>query len=281
MRVILQSLGQIWVLTREELRDLIFRRRAFLSLLLYFSMMFVVVAVLAYVERSIFPHVALFRTDHPAHLSLMAKAKQLGLEETYSLFLKFGTLPGAVVVMQFFSLIWLPSLISLVSCDMVAIDIYRGTLRYLVTRTSRACYFAAKLLAHLALYLMLQAFTLSLLFACCALTVPDFKLWLYANTIGAYFLILLPYLWFVLATTQFVSCWSTRPTNAVIRLHLLWVALLVLVVFAPGLTPLNGEVLRALVYPFDGHWVPAAWQLSVWAAGFGLVGMVLLNRRAL
>lgn len=273
---------QTIILAKEELRDLLFRRRAMLSLLLYIGVIVVVVISLALIENRLMPTMAVFRQDSPERQALLEQVARYGWRSEFELVLKIGALPGPVVIMQLFSLLWFPTLVALVSCDMLAIDIYRGTLRFLLGRTGRSTYFFGKFAAHYLLYFLLQLFTLAALFAACLSSVANFNAAEYLSALLSYFGVFLVFLWFVVATTQFISCWSSRPMNAVIRLHLLWVVFVAAVFIYPKASPLNGEIVLGLVAaPFQGAGLKSAAHLSLWALGFTLAGLLLFRRRAL
>jgi len=273
---------QVFVLATEELRDLIFRRRAALSLILYLGVITLVVMSLAYIEEKLWPSMSIFQQDSPERGLILTQFEKYGLRDELELILKIGSLPRPVVIMQLFSLLWFPTLVALVSCDMVSIDLYRGTLRFLLGRTGRAAYYFSKMLAHFALYFLLQVLTLLVLFVTCALKTETFDKPAYVASLLAYFGVFLVFLWFVVATTQFISCWSVRPINAVIRLHLLWVVFLGLLFIYPWASPLNAQAVVGLVAaPFEGAGWRSVSYLACWSALFSLAGLLLFQRRAL
>ncbi len=271
---------QIIILTWEELRDILFRRRALLCILLYVIGVGGIIAGIGYLESQMTVKLAQISNPEAQMAVIRDLMYQHGLQREYELMMALGKLPGAIVLMHIFTLLWLPTFVALVSCDMVATDLYRGTLRYLVVRTSRGAYYVSKLIAHFILYVILQIFALGGVFLICVQKAKDFNFENYFSATMVFFSIFLPYLWFLLATTIFISTLSAKPARTIMKLHLVWIAFLVLAYFSPDATPFSTEVVLGLVTPFFGLGIKSAVVLSLWAFGFSAAGFVYLWRRS-
>ena len=271
----------LWVLSIEDLRELLIRRRALLSLAVYLTVICVVVFGLAYTERRLFPTMNFFRVDneHRSHFRSLFISRGYGQE--FEMLLKTAQLPSAVVIMQIFSLLWFPTLVALLSSDMVSLDVYRKTLRYIILRTSRVTYYLSKMLGHVIFYLALQILTVSTLFAVCALNPVGFSRGQYLAALLRCLLVFTPFLWFLVASTQLISCWTARPAAAVLRMHLLWIAFIVLLYAAPSLSPINVYTVRGLISPFGAYAWESCARMALWAGFFTLLGCVSLDRKSL
>jgi ABC-type transport system involved in multi-copper enzyme maturation permease subunit len=181
-------------------------------------------------------------------------------------------------IFQMFSLLWFPTLVALVSCDAIALDVYRGTLRYVLLRSTRSSYFAAKMVSHFVLYAVLQALSL--------VVVLVYSLWDGSQGKAEslrlavqYFIVFLPFLWCVLAATLFMSSFARRPMNALIRIHVLWVAFIFIVAVEPWASPLWSKLVLGLFVPFDNYPLMTAVGYTLWGALFSLVGLLIFKRR--
>ena len=275
------STYQVLILTLEELHDLLFRRRAMISLILYFLGIGGLVVLIGYLEKRVFtamPAMADAQTMLPI---IRQQMHQFGLGREIDLILRLKDLPGAALIIHILSLLWYPSLVSLISCDMVATDIYRGTLRFLLTRTGRTTYYFSKMAAHFFFYVVIQLLTLLAVYLTCAYAAADFNAKAYLATIAMCMKVFLPYLLFVVATTQYVSCSADKPARVILKLHSLWALFIVLAWLAPLASPLNGEIVLGLIAPFGEHGLLTARMLCLWATGFTAFGLWSLWRRAL
>lgn len=277
----LRFVSSLRTLFVEELKDLFLRRRALFSLIIHAIILAVFVTTLSATEKRILPQMEMFQEGSPQRQALMARVQEAGVAPLVELLIVLGSLPGPAVMLQVLSLFWFPTLVALVSADMVSTDLGRGTLRYLVTRTSRTTYFLSKLLAHFFLYFVMHLFTFVALYYVCAYSAGDFNSARYIHWLTIYFAVFLPYLWLTVAVTIFISCATSDPAKSVRRVHLLWFIFLALIYFAPEFTPLNGRILLGYLRPTEGRELYTAWTTGCWALLFTVLGLVVLKRRML
>ena len=268
----------LWVLTTEELYDLVWRRRSCISLILY---LLVLCAAMYWFSRAQtrFEPVTNILAAAPQLEELRFHLSKFGLQDTLDFIVELSRYPASLWMFQIFSLLWLPTLVGLVSCDMVSIDIDRGTLRFVLQRSSRLAYYLSKGLAHLLLFITLQAISMIGLIVLCILTSKGFELQDYLTLGFRYFLISIPFIVFVVASTEWVSSWSRKPMSAILRLNILWVVFFVLLGWYPDLSPLTQRSLIGLVLPFEQYGLLSAGSLLAWGAGFALLGLVGFVRR--
>lgn len=271
-------LHQVWVLTAAELRELLWRRRSLLSLVLYCLIILLSVGLLFKVQGTLGSGQGHINLDSPQYSALAAALDKLGLRETFTIMLRLSDLPPVLWIFQMFSLLWFPTLVALVSCDAIALDVYRGTLRYLLLRSSRSAYYTAKMVSHFVLYTVLQALSLAVILAYSFSSSPHGKAESLALAIK-YFIVFLPFLWCVLAATLFMSSFARRPMNALIRIHVLWVAFIFIVAVKPWASPLWSRLVLGLFVPFDDYPINTLVGYTMWAALFSVLGLLIFKRR--
>ena len=127
-------LHQVSVLTLAELRELLWRRRSFLSLILYSLIILLSAWLLFKVHSTLGAGRGTMDLDSPDHSELAKALDKMNARGLFETVLRLGTLPAALWIFQIFSLFWFPMLVGLVSCDCIALDVYRGTLRFVLLR---------------------------------------------------------------------------------------------------------------------------------------------------
>jgi ABC-type transport system involved in multi-copper enzyme maturation permease subunit len=267
-----QVFRQIFVLAADEFRELLLRRRAFLSLLIYVAVVVGSLWAIFRVQR-----VFGFNMVHPpnaeAYQRLLEKMNEIGLGDTFAIFMKLTQFPEMLWIFQLFSVLWFPTLVALVSCDAVAVDIYRGTLRFILLRSSRLAYYLGKFVAHFGLYFILQLASLSAVWILTYAFYPDEDLGRLTKLTIYYVLVFVPFLAWLVALTQLVSSWSRRPMSALVRVHVLWVVLIVVASQVPQFTPLDGDLVFGLFAPFDAYPISTVVGYSLWTLVFLVVGL--------
>jgi hypothetical protein len=275
MRVFLRHL---WVLTTEELFDLAGRKRSMLTLLLYLVVLVSAMYWFSKVQRHFEP-VTNVLAAAPQIEELKQMLQKFELEDTVDFIIQLSHYPAALWMFQLFSLLWLPTVVGLVSCDMVAIDIDRGTLRFVLQRSSRLAYYLAKLMAHFLLFAGLQLVGMIGLVAICGVTVAQFKLADYAGLGALYFTVAVPFIFFVVASTAWVSSWTRKPMSAIVRLNVLWVVFFIMLGWWPHLSPLASTSMVGLFLPFDRYMWSSVGALTAWGSGFAALGLAGFLRR--
>lgn len=268
----------LWVLTTEELRDLVWRRRSSISLVLY---LVVLCAAMYWFSRaqSRFEPVTNILAAAPQLEELRFQLAKYGLQDTLDFIVELSRYPASLWMFQLFSMLWLPTVVGLVSCDMVSIDIDRGTLRFVLQRSSRLAYYLSKGLAHLLLFVGLQAISMIGLIVICAMTATNFELGDYLTLGARYLLVSIPFIVFVVASTQWVSSWTRKPMSAIVRLNILWVIFFVLLGWNADLSPLSQRSLVGLMLPFQTYGATSAISLIAWGMIFAVLGLIGFVRR--
>lgn len=270
---------QLVVLTAAELRELLWRRRSFLSLILYALIILLSVWLLFKVHTTLGAGHGSIDLNSADNSELASTLDKLGARNLFEIFLRLSALPSTLWIFQIFSLIWFPTLVALVSCDSIALDVYRGTLRFVLSRSSRSAYYFSKMASHVILYAVLQLVSLLTVVAYSAVALDDFRWGVSLHLAVKYFLVFIPFLWCIVAATQFISSWSRRPMNALIRVHVMWVGFIFMLGFVPWASPLWAKIGVGLFVPFDNYPLFTLLGYSLWGVFFTTLGALFFTRR--
>ena len=267
------GLLHFFVLTWEELRELAFRRRSFLSLLLYFGILALCVWGLADLQARMGPAGALLQ-DPTALDHLRGQLAERGWEDSFHVLLEVAQYPASIWIFQAFCILWFPTLVALVSCDMIAVDIQRGTLRFVLQRSGRIVFYLSKLVAHFLLFVILQLGSVAALIGFASWGAKGFALTDFIEIAWRYFAVFMPFLFFLVTSTAWISSASRRPLNALLKIHLLWLLFIALLFVWPWLSPLESGYTIGLILPFGQYLWPTVMSMSVWGGIFALLGLI-------
>lgn len=269
---------QTIVLLREELRELFTRKRSLFSLVSYVGFTLLVFSGLARAMQrardAVGGHSAM---DEPQ--VLIERFGHSMQPEMYNVLKQLAAVPAPIVIYQCLSLVVLPTLVAMVSCDMVSVDISRGTLRYVLLRASRTAYYLSKLLSHSVLYVIIHLVTMLGLLYVLAESDSAFNAFDHLTVALAYVAITVPAVWFMVALTAWVSSWCRRTISALLLIHLFWIILLSLMVKWPEFTPFYSKITVGLVAPFAEFAPKTLLGMSAWAFGFSVAGFLGFLRR--
>lgn len=268
------------VLTAHELRDLFARRRAVVCMVLYALLGGLVVQQLVRAQQTM------------ASLGVSGDRElQQGLRHILSFVTTYWGAAPAAAIQQLFdtpmalwayqalSFLTLPTVASLVSGDAIAVDVQRGTLRFLLLRSSRSAYYCAKLLVHALLYIVLHSVGLLAVVGLSGwhLGQLDSGRWLPSTVrylvTGAGLAVML------VAVTIAVSSVSRRPLTAILLLQLVWIAAWVLLAVVPMASPFYHPILLGTLAPFAGYLSTALLGYVGWTLGLLALGLIGFRRR--
>lgn len=269
---------QTIVLLLEELRELFTRKRSLFSLASYVGFTLLVFSGLARAmhraREAVGGHSVL---DEPQ--MLVDRFGHSMPPDLYNVLSQLTSVPAPIVIYQCLSLVVLPTLVAMVSCDMISIDIYRGTLRYVMLRASRSAYYGSKVLAHVVLYSALHLLTMLGLLFVLSKSDGSFSAFAHMPISLAYVGITVPAIWFMVALTAWVSSWCRRPISALLLIHLFWIVLLAVMVKWPEFTPFYSKITVGLVAPFE-EFIPRTFAgMTAWALAFTAAGYSGFHRR--
>ncbi|MCB0332948.1 MAG: ABC transporter permease subunit [Bdellovibrionales bacterium] len=241
--------SQLWILTLDELGQLLRRKRALIAFLLYILVVGLVIYGFSSVDSSITQFLEERSVHKPKGKDLLAHAGNFPGREVVAQLLDW---PITFVLFQFFAALWMSELIAMVSCDVISRDRERGSLRFLFLRTTREAYFFSKFVAHFLLYAGIHCFSLGLLAIFSLLLSDELTFFGVLHPFLSYSWSLMPLLALTLALTIFASSVSRSIVGTLMIIHLLWIPLLILVTWE--VIPLfSWKMIAGIVAPFGNY----------------------------
>lgn len=267
---------QTFLLLVEEMRDLFFRKRVVLGLLLYgliFSSLFY---SLAKMETLFENKVGLSLQNEEFLFQIIS---ELRIPNAYEIVQELGNFPILILVFQLLVVMNLPLIVPFMSNDMLTTDIYRGTLRFLTLRSSRLAYYVSKLLAHVLLYLGIVGLTYVALLIVVAVFHTEFLgldyLWGALDCLVA----TLPFIFGLVAGTQLISSICKKPFTALFMCELFWVLNLFILGWEPETSFFHASTLIGTIIPMSSYTPESALRASTWGLGFFTLGYLWFLKR--
>lgn len=181
--------------------------------------------------------------------------------------------PVSVWLFQACSLLLMPSLIAMVSSDMIAIDVYRRTLRFTLLKARRSAYFIGKILAHFFLFSIVQAVSLGTLVFMSLQYPSTYSAALIIRAGVVSYLYFLPFILIAVILTAWISSWCNKPQSALILAHAVWIVALFISPYVPSFTPFNPLLVLAMLFPLEVDIVLVSWNFLVWICGLLALGL--------
>lgn len=241
----------IWILVLDELTQLFARKRALVSLFLYVVVVGFVVYGISSVDESITSFLKNQNAPKTNVKELVERLREFPQKKMIQTLLSW---PMTLPLFQFFAVVWISELIAVVSCDMISRDRERGTLRFLLLRTSRSALFIGKFLSHFFLYVVLHAISLAVLVGVTLFLSDSLTLKACLEPLLSYSVSLVPLIALTLAITLFASSTSSSIIGALLKIHLLWLPVVVILSYGP-FDLLSWKSIVGIVAPFDDYLV--------------------------
>ncbi len=267
-------LRHTWILLLEEIRDLLLRPRALISIALYLASLSLAAYGLIHFDTAVGD--VLQKHDNSGR-ALREILQRLHLQDYTIVLDHIEEWPLLFPLFQFYMIFWLPTFVALVSCDMINTDRSRGTLRFLFLKTTRWRYYCSKFLAHFLLYFVLHAVSLALLAGGLLMTSEQVVSVELVKPFLLCLLMFVPYAVFVVSVTEFVSALTRGTLSSLLLVHLFWFLVLLLMIFW-GDFPLRFSHFVGIIFPFgDFLWVSILHTMG-WALAFMALGYALFRR---
>ena len=181
--------------------------------------------------------------------------------------------PISVWLFQACSLLLMPSLIAMVSSDMIAIDAYRKTLRVTLLKARRSAYYLGKILAHFLLFSIVQAVSVGTLLVLSVKYGSNYPADLIVRAGLLSFLYFLPFIFIAVALTAWVSSWCQKPQTALILVHAIWIVALFMAPYYPAFTPFNPTLMIGMLFPLDVDVLIVVSTFLLWICGLLAIGL--------
>jgi ABC-type transport system involved in multi-copper enzyme maturation permease subunit len=270
---------QVAVLTVEELRDILRRRRAVITLFLYGGCAVLVARWLAWFQerlRVLQGSVSML-TQHRAEIE--ERLSEYELQQFLPVFDLLESVPASVWIFQLFALMMLPTLSSWLSSDMVTVDVYRRTLRFVLLRSGRAAYLLSKFVAHSLLLIGVHAVVVGLAVGWGATILEAGSLPQFIRALLWYLIAIVPFSLMTVAGTVLVSAWCSRPITALLMTNALWFLAVLTMFLAPLASPYNGRILTGILVPYGDYLFAGILGPLLWTGVFLGVSLFSFLRR--
>jgi hypothetical protein len=270
------SVRQTAILVEDEFKQLWCRKRALFAIVLYVGMLFLFFWGLSRSREFLLNGLGGLPMDPRQKVMLEQSLRRFTIPRAAIERAPILSLPVPVLLYFLISLSSLPFLIPMVSCDMISLDLYRGTQRFLLFRVSRSAYFWSKTIAHFLVYLGIQAAVLAGLFLFCLFYAREALSWAFLFHALHLSLRLVPVIAVFLAFTQMISSRVANPVKSLIVSNLGLFAMVVLLAFQPRLSVFYPPLWSGL-FAFEPatEFVKSAvgfagWSVFFWGGSFAL-----------
>lgn len=280
-------LHQTLVIAADELRDVASRWRTIIAVGLTIALSLFVALSISKIESTLGTPIDLnkmlddTRPSFHQFFITIGKAELIPYfeRELLPLLYQIASFPLALWLTQIYLACMIPSIAAFVSSDMIAGDLQRGTLRFLLLRSRRSSYLLGKVLAHAVLYGAVFEMTLLITAACLGLfgkfgVVQTLTQWLVPLSVTG-----IPFVVMSVTVTGWVSALLRRPFTVLLLVHVVWLLFIVMLPLAPHLSPLSPDVMVGLLVPRGkAVWISAAASLA-WSAVFIILGLLVVRAR--
>ena len=266
-----------------EIRALFRRRRTFIALMLYAASAASLVFGITYLQGELKTALQDIQVPHSEmsriFSKLLSKTQYMSSERIDYVLRVVSDWPLSIWLFQLCSLFLMPSLIALMSSDMIAIDVYRRTVRLVLLKCRRTSYYLGKIAAHFLLFSTIQAVSVAVLVVSTHYSGSPHSLWLLLKAGGISLLFFMPFLLICVALTAWISSWCSRPQTALILVHTIWILLLCFTPYFPSFTPFNPVLLVGMLFPLEAEYLSILSYFALWIGGILLFGIAGFIRR--
>jgi len=274
-------LRQFFILTVDELKELFFRKRALFALILYAGTLILFFWGLSESRKMAGDFVLTLNLPLTQKELLKQSMESFLIPSQWALKFPIFKISLPLLIYFFISVSSLPFLIPMISCDMISLDLFRGTQRFLLFRVSRAAYFFSKTLAHFLLYFILQLVILVCIIIYCAYNeISVFNLFFIKSSLNLT-LRVIPLIFLFVSFTQMISSQVKSPVKSLIINNFALLIMMILLAVKPYLSffykPLWSGLFSLQVK--DVFFSMAG--MSLWGGLFMLVSFSLFWRKKL
>jgi ABC-type transport system involved in multi-copper enzyme maturation permease subunit len=216
-------------------------------------------------------------TQHRAEIE--ERLSEYELQQFLPVFDLLESVPASVWIFQLFALMMLPTLSSWLSSDMVTVDVYRRTLRFVLLRSGRAAYLLSKFVAHSLLLIGVHAVVVGLAVGWGATILETGSLPQFIRALLWYFIAIVPFSLMTVAGTVLVSAWCSRPITALLMTNALWFLAVLTMFLAPLASPYNGRILTGILVPYGDYLFAGILGPLLWTGVFLGVSLFSFLRR--
>ncbi len=269
------------ILSIFEVKLLFRRRRTLIAFIIYIFSVLSIISSLAYYQKYFQQALLTMNARNSEIRRLLDQNFDYDPQQLQMILDFLSSWPTSFWLYQVVALIFIPSLIALASSDMIAVDRYRETLRYLLLRTSRSSYYFSKVLAHTGVYLCLHIASLLLLLFMLISTGDIHNTDKYLHAVFYQTVVFLPFTICIVSGTAWMSALCKKPQTALLLVHAFWMFCLLILGWYPNLSPFNAPNLIGIVFPAAELVSTAALGLGIWILIFSMIGYTSFVRKDL
>lgn len=189
--------------------------------------------------------------------------------------------PVVHVILFLVTIFGTPLLILLLGYDKISQEIYDGTIRYMVFRTSRGKIFLSKFLSGLLEIAFVTGLVTLFILFWASFQIPDFQ-WMRSLGYGLhYWIISLVFLAPFVAYSLMCSAFFRKPFLALVTSFVGWIVMVVLTFLVDYVSPYDGQYMQGLFYYFSPELLYACLVYTIFSLLFLGVGYVVFTKRDL
>lgn len=273
----------LFILVKDQLKNAFRTKKVILFLLLYLGAFLGSMWIFFEIQKEIAlqfeqQNIGTFQREFMTRFALQA----LSAQAENSILLDFLlNVPVVHVILFLVSIIGTPLLILLLGYDKIAQEVYDGTIRYLVFRTSRLFIFLSKFISSiLEIAFVTGMVTLTGIFWA-SIAFPDITLQKSFLFGLRFWSISLFFLSPFIAYSLMCSALFKKPFLALISSFVGWFALILLPIWVPYVSPYDGTYMQGLFYPMSYALLSSLLGYSLFSLLFLLIGYTVFSKRDL
>ncbi len=265
------ALKQIWPLTVEEIRDIFSKKRSILFFLLYIGMVLLTMKYIANIGNYI--------EENPRLEGLIKMISAFLVSDNTGKSIDAFLWPIEIYVFQFVTILQLPFWVSMISCDMISTDLYRGTLRFILLRSFKSSYYFSKTFAHFILYALFQLCAVLTFIICWSIMNSDQSFTALIQPCFTMYLLYLVYMLMVITITQTISSFCLKTITSMVGCICFWFIAAVLTHYFINISPYGGHVIGGLTLPQSDFLGIAVINNFIWMTVLTMCGYTIFRSK--
>jgi hypothetical protein len=265
------ALRQVWPLVIEEIRDIFSKKRSILFFLLYVGMVLLTMKYIANISNYI--------EENPQLENLIKIISSFLVSDNTGQGVDAYIWPIEIYVFQFVTVLQLPFWVSMISCDMISTDRYRGTLRFVLLRSFKSSYYFSKTFAHFILYALFQLCAIVAFMVCWSFMNSNLSVTTLFHPCLVMYLLYLVYMLMVITITQTISSFCLKTITSMIGCIAFWFVSAVLTHYFIDISPYGGHVIGGLTLPQSDFLSIAVTNCIIWMTILTLCGYTIFKSK--
>ncbi len=272
---------QLFILTFDELKELFFRKRALFALIMYAGTLILFFWGLAESKEAAGDFISTLDLPLAQKALLKQSMENFLMPSEWTQKIPIFKVPLPLLIYFFISVSSLPFLIPMISCDMISLDLFRGTQRFLLFRVTRASYFFSKTLAHFLLYFILQLVILVCIIIYCAYNGMSVFSLLFIKSSLNLTVRVIPLIFLFISFTQMISSQVKSPVKSLIINNFGLLIMMIILAVKPYLSFFYKPLWTGLFSFQTKEVLMSMTGMSLWGVLFMAISFTLFWRKKL